>query len=70
MYTPKPFNEGFLEEQDGHNIYYAQYGNPSGEVIVSLHGGPGSRSKPKHVNPFDLDKYKVIVFICFVDMYF
>ena len=62
MYTPKPFHEGFLPEVDGHKIYFAQYGNPVGEVIVSLHGGPGSRSKAKHADICDLEKYQVVVF--------
>ena len=62
MYNPKAFNEGVLEDQDGHCIYFAQYGNKNGEVIVSLHGGPGSQSKSKHVNVFDLEKYQVVMF--------
>jgi proline iminopeptidase len=62
MYTPKPFNEGFLPAETGHQIYFAQYGNPEGEVIVNLHGGPGSRSKPKHVDICDLEKYQVVLF--------
>jgi len=62
MYTPKPFTEGYLPEEDGHKIYYAQYGNPDGEVIVSLHGGPGDQSKPGHIQTFDLETYHVVVF--------
>lgn len=62
MYTPKPFNEGFLPEEDGHKVYYAEYGNPDGEVIVSLHGGPGSKSKAQHASRFDLDEYRVVLF--------
>jgi proline iminopeptidase len=62
MYNPKPFNEGFLEEQDGHSVYFAQYGNSHGEAIISLHGGPGSKSKAKHVRCFDLEKYHVVTF--------
>ncbi len=62
MYTPKPFHEGYLPEQDGHKVYFAQYGNPDGEVIVSLHGGPGSASKSSHPTRFDLETYQVVVF--------
>lgn len=58
----KPFNTGFLEEQDGHKVYFAEYGNPKGEAIVTLHGGPGSKSKAKHVKPYDLQKFRVITF--------
>lgn len=62
MYTPKPFNEGYLPEQDGHKVYFAEYGNPDGEVIVFLHGGPGSKSGAKHAARFDLLEYRVVLF--------
>lgn len=62
MYIPQPYNEGHLPEQDGHKVYFAEYGNPDGEVIVHLHGGPGSQSKPKHAERFDLEKYRVVLF--------
>ena len=62
MHRPIPFNEGWLDELDGHRIYYAEYGNPVGEAIVSFHGGPGSCGKPKYAGLFDLEKYRVIIF--------
>ena len=62
MYTPKPFNEGFLPEEDGHAVYYAQYGNADGEAIVSFHGGPGSQSRQKHAQRFDLQRYRIVLF--------
>jgi proline iminopeptidase len=60
--NPKPFNTGYLPERNGHKVYYAQYGNPKGEVVVMLHGGPGSKSKAKYVKPYDLGKFQVITF--------
>ena len=60
--NPKPFNTGYLEEQDGHKVYFAEYGNPKGEAVVTLHGGPGSKSKAKHVKPYDLQQFRVITF--------
>ena len=62
MYTPKPFAESYLPEQDGHRVYYAQYGNPDGPAIITCHGGPGSKSKPKHAACFDLGQYHVVCF--------
>lgn len=59
---PKPFDDGFLSEQDGHKIYYVQYGNPSGIPVLSFHGGPGGFSKPKYAKLFDLKKYRFIQF--------
>lgn len=60
--NPKPWNTGHLEEKDGHQVYYAQYGNPSGIPIIVCHGGPGGKSKPKHVNRYNMDEYRVITF--------
>lgn len=59
---PIPFNEGFLEVSDIHQIYYAEYGNSHGIPAVVNHGGPGSGSKPKHALNFDLEKYRVVLY--------
>jgi len=59
---PKPFNSGYLPEKDGHKIFFHEFGNPSGEVIISFHGGPGSKSKAKHARSVDLKKYRLIMF--------
>jgi proline iminopeptidase len=59
---PKPFNDGFLSAQDGHKVYYVQYGNPKGIPVLSFHGGPGGCSKPKYAKLFDLKKYRFIQF--------
>ncbi len=62
MYSPKPIKEHFLPAEDGHKVYFAEYGNPDGTPIVSLHGGPGSQCKPKHAGRLNLEKYRVIIF--------
>lgn len=59
---PKTFNSGFLQVSDIHQLWFAESGNPEGIPVVSLHGGPGSRSKPHHLNLYDLDKVRVIQF--------
>ena len=61
-FMPKPFNEGWLPERDGHEIYYCQYGNPQGIPVLSFHGGPGGSSKPKYAKLFNLKKYRFIQF--------
>ncbi len=61
-YNPTPFNEGYLLEESGHKIYYAELGNQKGEAIVVCHGGPGSSSRIKRTNIYDLTKFHVIVF--------
>lgn len=60
--NPKSFNEGYLDEKDGHKVYFAEYGNPAGLPILVIHGGPGGKSKPKFAARFDLEKYHVIAF--------
>lgn len=60
--SPKPFRTGYLDELDGHKVFFAQFGNPQGDAIVILHGGPGAQSKPKHIKGYDLEKYHVITF--------
>ena len=62
MYAPQPYKEGYLPVEDGHCVYYAEFGQVDGPVIVSVHGGPGSQSKPKHAALFDLTRYRVVLF--------
>lgn len=57
-----PFQEGYLPAGDGHQVWYAQYGNPDGIALLWLHGGPGSGSGPRHVQLFDLARYRLIIF--------
>lgn len=61
-YFIRPFNKGFLPERDGHQIFYQEFGNPVGEVVLLFHGGPGGSSKPKHAAAWNLKKYRVILF--------
>lgn len=62
MYSPKPNTEYFLPEEDGHKVYFAEYGNADGPAIISVHGGPGAQSRTKHAARFDLSTYRVILF--------
>ena len=58
----KAYDEGWLPSVDGHEIHYYQIGNPSGEPIISFHGGPGGSAKVFHACPFNLKKQRVIMF--------
>lgn len=59
---PKPYNEGFLPESDGHKVYFAEYGNPKGKPVLVFHGGPGDSSSSGNTKYFDLKRYRVILF--------
>jgi proline iminopeptidase len=57
-----PRLEKYLQVDDTHQLYICEYGNPQGIPAVFCHGGPGSRSKPKHAGYFNPDKYRIILF--------
>ena len=59
---PKSYNEGHLKVSEEHKIFYHQYGKPDGPVILHIHGGPGSSSKPKYASLYNLKKFRVILF--------
>ena len=44
---PTPTRTGHLKVGDGHSLYYEEIGNPKGQPILFLHGGPGSGISPK-----------------------
>lgn len=58
----KPFDTGYLPEQDGHQIFYQQFGHPKGEVVLAFHGGPGGASRASQARLFNLKKRRVILF--------
>jgi len=45
-----------------HKIYWEEYGNPEGEPVMFLHGGPGAGSPPIVARFFDPDRYRIILF--------
>ena len=56
------FQEGYLDVENGHKIYYEQYGNPDGKTILFLHGGPGAGFSNSHKAFFDPKIFRVIFF--------
>lgn len=62
FFIPKPFREGYLPELDGHEVYFAEFGNPEGQPILMFHGGPGYHSRAENAKNFDLKKFRVIMF--------
>ena len=43
-----------------HKIYYYEFGNPSGEPVFVIHGGPGDHSRFENAQLFDCKKYRII----------
>ena len=58
----EPFQTGFLDTGDGHQVYWELVGNPNGKPAVFLHGGPGGGCSPEHRRLFNPDKYCVLLF--------
>ena len=59
-FLPKPYNEEYLPEENGHKVYFAEYGNKHGKPVLFFHGGPGGSCKSRHIKGINLKKYRVI----------
>lgn len=58
----EPFNSGRLKVSNLHEIYFEEVGNPRGQPVVFLHGGPGGGISPKYRQWFDPSFYRLILF--------
>jgi proline iminopeptidase len=59
------FMDGFFnaaEHQQRHSIYWEEYGNPAGEPVIFVHGGPGGATVPSHSGFFNPDRYRIVLF--------
>jgi len=57
-----PFETGYLPLSDGHTMYWEQVGNPAGEPVLFLHGGPGAGAGAVHRRFFDPAHWRLIIF--------
>jgi proline iminopeptidase len=63
LYPPiEPYDRGMLPVSDLHTLYYEQAGNPEGQPVVFLHGGPGGGLVPEYRQFFDPAAYRVVLF--------
>src|SRR5882672_8542218 len=63
LYDPiGPYDTGRLRVSDLHELYYEQCGNPDGQPVVFLHGGPGAGLIADYRRFFDPDFYRIILF--------
>ncbi|MEM7642761.1 MAG: prolyl aminopeptidase [Pseudomonadota bacterium] len=58
----EPYQTGYLDEADGHTVYFEVCGNPDGEPVVYLHGGPGSGCTAAARRIFDPARFRIILF--------
>lgn len=62
LYLPlEPYQSGYLDVGQGHEIYYEQSGKADGIPIVFLHGGPGAGASPLHRRFFDPKVWRIVI---------
>ena len=57
----EPFQKGYLNVSEIHEIYYELSGNPEGKPIFVLHGGPGGNTSPYYRRFFDPDSFLIVL---------
>lgn len=58
----EPYSTGSIDVGDGHVVFYEECGNPLGEPVVLLHGGPGGGANPTMRRFHDPKHYRIILF--------
>lgn len=58
----EPYEEFFLSVSDLHTIRIEQAGNPRGQPVVFIHGGPGGGIEPVYRQFFNPEKWRIILF--------
>lgn len=61
-FAPKVFNQGYLPEEDGHQVFFMEAGSKDGKPVLVFHGGPGGASRLRHAEVFDRRKFRVVFF--------
>ncbi len=63
LYPPREaYKEGKLQVSDVHAVYFEESGNPQGQPIIVLHGGPGGGCPNYYRQYFNPEKWRVIMF--------
>lgn len=63
LYPPiEPYKTHRLQVNEVHNLYIEEAGNPKGQPVVFLHGGPGGGISPEHRSFFDPNHYRIVLF--------
>jgi len=58
----EPFAKGRLQVDPLHSLYWEVSGNPRGQPVVFLHGGPGAGASADHRRFFDPAHYRIVIF--------
>jgi len=58
----EPYSTGMLPVSELHTIFWERTGNPNGQPVIVIHGGPGGGSQPSYRQYFDPQKFDIIQF--------
>ena len=58
----EPYDHCLLNVGDGHQLYVEQCGNPQGQPVLFIHGGPGGGCSTNDRRFFDPEQYRIILF--------
>ncbi len=58
----EPYATGALRVSELHTLHFEECGNPKGQPLVFLHGGPGGGIDPVYRRYFDPKKWRVVLF--------
>ncbi|EGC32465.1 hypothetical protein DICPUDRAFT_38349 [Dictyostelium purpureum] len=63
LYPPiEPYKTQFLKVSDIHTVYLEESGNPEGNPVIVVHGGPGGGCEDFYRQYFDPQAYRIIMF--------
>ncbi|MBY0573389.1 MAG: prolyl aminopeptidase [Undibacterium sp.] len=63
MFPPiAPYRHAMLPVDELHTLYWEESGNPDGQPVLFLHGGPGGGTTPTHRRFFDPAHYRIVLF--------
>lgn len=51
-----------VSDNPKHEMYWEEYGNPKGEPVLVVHGGPGGACDPSYARFFDPKRYRIVLF--------
>jgi proline iminopeptidase len=57
----EPFRTGTLAVDPPHTLYFEECGNPAGQPVLFVHGGPGAGCSAADRRFFDPDRFRVVL---------
>ena len=63
LYPPiEPYKQNIMDVGDRHKLYIEECGNPIGQPVLVIHGGPGGGCSPNMRRYFNPTVYRIILF--------